>query len=147
MDPLIAILVFASNVADDALAVLFVRRCAAGKALQASLISGALTLLVAFSVVNYVENKWYLVPILLGSMVGCWVAVTWDRAYRKKSNAKKRKKVADEDRKKQVEDEQRGGSVVRKRTEAKQLRASGPGIQTRLEAGSEPGPIPGPNGL
>lgn len=86
----LAVLLFFSNIADDVLAVLFVRRTAAGNAVQASLISGLLTILIAFSVVNYVENKLYLIPIVVGSMVGCYVAVRLDKLYRRKKNKKKK---------------------------------------------------------
>lgn len=150
MDPLIAILLFASNIADDALAVLFVRRTAAGKASQAAVISGALTLLIAFSVVNYVENKWYLIPIILGSMVGCWVAVTWDRAYRRKTNAKKRKKAESE--------EQKNASSAGKKTKSRgKEEGTGQGTsgsvclrdpaKDRLDTDAKPGSVAGSNGL
>ena len=86
----LAMLLFFTNVIDDVLAVLFVRRTAAGNAVQAALISGLLTVLIAFSVVNYVQNKLYLIPIVVGSMVGCYVAVRLDKWYRRKKNRKKK---------------------------------------------------------
>ena len=86
----LAMLLFFTNIVDDVLAVLFVRRTAAGNAVQAALISGLLTVLIAFSVVNYVQNKLYLIPIVVGSMVGCYVAVRLDKLYRRKKNKKKK---------------------------------------------------------
>ena len=86
----LATLLFFLNIVDDILAVLFVRRTAAGNAVQAALISGLLTVLIAFSVVNYVQNNLYLIPIVGGSMVGCYVAVRLDKLYRRKKNKKKK---------------------------------------------------------
>src|SRR3990167_333847 len=91
----LAVLLFLTNVVDDVLAVLFVRRTSTGEAVQASLISGLLTILIAFSVVNYVQNKLYLIPIVSGSMVGCYFAVRLDKAYRRKKYGRKKKKVED----------------------------------------------------
>lgn len=92
----LAFALFAINILDDALAVLYVRRTAEGKALQAALISGALTMIVAFSVVSYVEDRRYLVPIVLGSVLGSYLGVRWDKAYRRKKYGRKKEKQAKE---------------------------------------------------
>ena len=95
MEIWVAILLFFLNVGDDALAVLYIRRTAEGKAIQASLISVALTLIVAFSVVQYITNYLYLIPIAGGSGLGSYLAVKWDKAYRRKKYGKRKPKSPD----------------------------------------------------
>ncbi len=72
------IVLFLLNVSDDALATLYIRRVAAGEALQAGVISILLTVAVAYSVINYVKNWRYLIPIALGSGLGTFIAVLLD---------------------------------------------------------------------
>ena len=72
-----SLLLFGLNILDDSLAALYVRMIAQGEALWAALLSGALCLLVAVSVKSYVHDRRYLLPIVLGSMIGCWLGVTF----------------------------------------------------------------------
>jgi membrane protein YqaA with SNARE-associated domain len=88
----IAILLFCLNIFDDILCVFFTRRTVAGKALQAAVLSGVLTFVVSISVVSYVENRWYLIPIIIGSSIGTFVAIKLDKHLKKKKRAKKIKK-------------------------------------------------------
>lgn len=88
MDIWISLLLFFTNIFDDALAVLFVRRAAQGKAGQVAIISGTLTFLIAFSVTKYMEDTRYLIPIILGSMLGSYGAVKFDRFNRRKKAQK-----------------------------------------------------------
>ncbi len=75
----IALLIFVANIADDILCVLYIRRSASGDAISAAILSGILTAIVAFSVVSYVKNKKYLIPAILGSMIGTYLAILWDK--------------------------------------------------------------------
>jgi len=72
------LLLFGLNILDDGLAVLWVRRTAQGKAMQAALLSGLLTLVISFSVIQYIQNSFYLAPIILGSMVGTFLTIKFD---------------------------------------------------------------------
>lgn len=95
MDWTIAVLVFFLNVLDDILCVFYTRRIVAGKAIQSGVLSGILTAVVAISVINYVDNKWYLAPIIAGSMIGSYVAIKLDKYWkrRKRNENRKRKGV------------------------------------------------------
>lgn len=92
MDFWIAIALVLLNIADDALAVLYIRRTAAGRAVQAAIISAALTAIVAFSVIQYVDNRLYLIPIVSGSAAGSFLAVKIDRTYKKRKKVKQNAK-------------------------------------------------------
>jgi len=78
MNILWAFLLFLINIFDDCLAALYVRRVAQGEALEAALMSGALTVLVGVSVKSYVKDWRYLAPIVIGSMLGCYLAIRFD---------------------------------------------------------------------
>ncbi len=90
MDWKIALLLFFSNILDDILCVLYTRRIVAGKSIQAAVLTGFLTVIVAFSVINYVENKWYLIPTVCGSMIGTFYAIKIDKYLKKKKRKKKK---------------------------------------------------------
>jgi hypothetical protein len=79
MDLWIAVILFLVNIGDDILAVLFIRRTTQGKALQACFLSMLLTIIVAFSVINYVHYYWYLLPVCLGSGLGTYLGVKYDK--------------------------------------------------------------------
>lgn len=71
-------LIFFSNILDDVLVVLYIRRCASGKYVSASVLSGLITGVVAFSVILYTDNHWYLIPTIIGSVIGTYIAVKFD---------------------------------------------------------------------
>lgn len=55
-----------------ALYVICVSRC---QAWRASAISSMLYSLGAYGVMNYLENRWYLIPLACGAFIGTYVAV------------------------------------------------------------------------
>ena len=69
------IFLFFMNVFDDAVAALWAKSCALGDSVTAVVMSGVLTFTVAYSVKSYIKDYRYIVPILCGSMLGCYVAV------------------------------------------------------------------------
>lgn len=73
-----AIGLFILNICDDWLAALYVRRVAQGDAFWATILSGSLTLLVFISVKAAIKNWRYLAPIVIGSMLGCYLAIRFD---------------------------------------------------------------------
>ena len=82
MDPLLALIIFGLSVVDDILAVWYYRRCnVQDQILQASLLSGLITAVVAVGVIFYCADPWYLVPNVLGSMVGTPLAIWLDRKF------------------------------------------------------------------
>ena len=81
----LALAIFALSVTDDILCVWYYRRCNVGnRKLQASILSGALTGIVAFGVIFYVQDWKYLIPNILGSMVGTPLAIWIDEHWPEK---------------------------------------------------------------
>lgn len=72
------LLVFVLTVIADFLWAIYIRRINQGKAMESAATSALLWLLAAFVIVNYVENKWLLVPGVLGAFVGTYFTVKWD---------------------------------------------------------------------
>lgn len=75
MDLWIALAVFAAYFVIDVIYVQFVRSVAQGSAWRASACSVGIYLFMAFGVVQYVENRWYLIPLALGAWLGTFMAV------------------------------------------------------------------------
>ena len=71
-------ILFLLNITDDSLAALYVRRVSSGEALQAGVISILLTIVIAYSVINYVRDWRYLIPIALGSGLGTYLTLLLD---------------------------------------------------------------------
>ncbi len=75
MNPWLALVIFLLSVADDILVVYYLRRVIAGRRVAASLLSGALTILISLEVFVYVSNWQYILPNAMGSVVGTWIAL------------------------------------------------------------------------
>ena len=90
MNPWIALAIFLLSVGDDILVVFYMRRVVTGRRVAASLLSGALTVLISLEVFIYVSNWVYIIPNCLGSVVGTWLAL-WieDRLPRVRPRTKK----------------------------------------------------------
>jgi len=79
MNPWIAIAIFLCSIADDILCVLYYRRVNKDdKKFQASMLSGALTAMVSFSVFYYTKEWGYIFANVLGSIIGTPVAIWLD---------------------------------------------------------------------
>jgi uncharacterized protein YebE (UPF0316 family) len=72
----------------DAVFALYIVAVGKGQAFLAALMSLFTYLLMAVGIVNYVENKWYIVPLSLGAFVGSYVIV------KREANKTKNKKRA-----------------------------------------------------
>lgn len=70
-----AALVFFVYVAFDILYALYVLCVARKQAFRASAISAGLCSLGAYGVMNYMDNHWYLAPLLCGAFLGTYIAV------------------------------------------------------------------------
>ena len=71
------VFLFFLNVFDDCVAAKWAKACATGDAVTATILSGILTFTVAFSVKSYIKDWHYIIPILSGSMLGCYIAVKY----------------------------------------------------------------------
>ena len=78
----VALLVFITSILDDILYVFFVNQIFKRRKWRAALLSGVLTGLVSFEgFMQYTELRIYVVPNIIGSVVGCmlamWVEARW----------------------------------------------------------------------
>ena len=92
MNWLIALAIFLCSIGDDILCVFYYRRVNTNdRKLQASILSGILTATVSFGVFFYVQEIQYIIPNILGSMVGTPLAIWIDSRWpsRKKSRDSK----------------------------------------------------------
>jgi hypothetical protein len=72
---LTALFVFIATGVADVIWVLYIRRVNQGKALASSIFGVIIWFLSAAVVVEYVENKWYLIPAGLGAFIGTYCMV------------------------------------------------------------------------
>jgi hypothetical protein len=75
MNPWLALAIFFMSIADDVAVVVYLRRVVAGKRRSASLLSGALTILISLEVFIYVSAWQYIFFNAIGSVVGTWIAI------------------------------------------------------------------------
>lgn len=81
-----AVLIFLAVIVSDTVWIFYIRRAAEGKAVQAAFFGAMIWIFGAFVVVGYVENQWYLIPAVLGALIGTYAAVKFDK---KKNRGKK----------------------------------------------------------
>ena len=74
----IPLFIFVVIILTDVAYVFYVRRVTGGRSVSAALISSFITLLGAVLVISYTVNKLYIVPLVLGSFVGTYIAVSLD---------------------------------------------------------------------
>lgn len=75
---LYAVFLFFITIAVDIAYVYYVRRTGEGKALSAASTGALITFLAAIMVVSYTEDRLYIVPVVLGSFVGTFIAIKID---------------------------------------------------------------------
>ena len=75
------LLVFFATGVGDMFWTFYIRRTSEGKALQASLFSAVIMLTGGIVIITYVEDKWYLVPAVLGALVGTYFTVKSDSLH------------------------------------------------------------------
>jgi len=75
MNPWLALAIFLLSITDDIAVVIYLRRVVAGKRRSASLLSGALTVLISLEIFIYVSDWIYILPNAIGSIVGTWIAL------------------------------------------------------------------------
>ena len=75
--------VFVAMFFTDVLFAIYVRRTSQGKAFQAALFGALIFLFAGFVVVSYVSNLWLLIPASLGSFLGTYIIVKFDKKENK----------------------------------------------------------------
>ena len=75
--------IFTAMAVMDLIWVFYIRRVNQGKAIQAAVTSPILLMLGAFVIINYVENEWYLLPAVLGALIGTFLATKLDSRKKK----------------------------------------------------------------
>ena len=77
LQPAIALGVFASTAATDAVYVFFNAAVATRRRFSAATWSGLWYLLSAFAVISYTRNPWYAIVAAAGSWVGAFLSVSY----------------------------------------------------------------------
>jgi hypothetical protein len=85
---LVAVGVFFASAALDAVFAIYIVAVGKGQALLAASMSLVTYFLMAVGIVNYVENKWYIVPVALGAFFGTYVIVKREAGKNKKDGSK-----------------------------------------------------------
>jgi hypothetical protein len=73
-----ALTVFVVSILVDIFWALYIRRSGSGHAAVAAHMAVLLVAFGAINVISYTENRWMLVPIILGSWLGTYGVIKWD---------------------------------------------------------------------
>lgn len=71
------VLVFLLYAALDALYAYYTVVCAAGRPVKAAISAAFIYAMGAYGLKLFVTNGWYVIPIVLGAMLGTYVTVKW----------------------------------------------------------------------
>ncbi len=80
MSPLIFISVFFATLCIDALYALYTIRVTEKKAFQSATFGSLIHILTAFTVISYTKNYFYLIPLVIGSFFGTYLAVRYTKS-------------------------------------------------------------------
>jgi presenilin-like A22 family membrane protease len=76
------LILFIANLANSVAYALYIRRAAQGNALEATIYDGILMTIIGLSILAYTKKPWFLVPIVLGAMLGTYIGVALDGGLR-----------------------------------------------------------------
>lgn len=76
-----ALLIFVVDGGIDVLWVFYTNAISKSRALWAAIMSVALLLAGAITIISYIENRLYLIPAALGSFLMTYLAVRFDKKY------------------------------------------------------------------
>ena len=79
-----ALSVFVVMVMTDVVWALYIRRTNEGKGHQAGMFSAGIMLFASYVTVNYVSNRWFIVPAALGAYVGTRLTIWHDHKKKEK---------------------------------------------------------------
>jgi hypothetical protein len=79
----VAITIFLGSLLIDILWTFTVMRTAEKKALESAFFSSAVTLLAGLITIEYVQNRWYLIPAALGGFMGNYLTLKWELRHNK----------------------------------------------------------------
>jgi hypothetical protein len=91
MSVLIFISVFLGSFILDIVWTFCIRRIGQGKALQSAVLSSLITLTSALIIIEYTQNKLYLIPAVVGGFAGNYLAVKFDSKRKHKKIYKRSK--------------------------------------------------------
>lgn len=84
-----AIGLFFASAALESIFALYTLAVTKHKALEASMWSLVSYFLLALGILNFIHNKWYVIPLALGAFCGTYLVVTWEARKDKKSGKAK----------------------------------------------------------
>lgn len=79
LNPWLALLVFAAYVLIDGMYAYYTIAVTKRRPVASATVGSLMHFLIAFGVLNYVQNYLYLIPLALGSWVGTYVIVSLDK--------------------------------------------------------------------
>ena len=82
-----ALFVFVGVAVLDVLWAWYIRHTASNNAWRASLAAVGLTVCGAFLTLEYVQNRWMLIPAALGAFVGTFIPLRWFRGNKTEPTA------------------------------------------------------------
>jgi hypothetical protein len=75
--PLTAAMVFATYVVVDVLYAAYIIAVGERRAVRAAALSAVIYALLAYGIVTYSRNIWYLAPLAAGAFIGTYLTVMW----------------------------------------------------------------------
>ncbi len=74
----LAIIILFAYVLIDGMYAFYTQSVVRGKAFVSATTSAVMHFLIAFGVLNYVQNFWYIIPLAIGSWIGTYIVVRMD---------------------------------------------------------------------
>ena len=74
----LAIVILLAYILIDGMYAFYTQSVVRGKAFISATTSAVMHFLIAFGVLNYVQNFWYIIPLAIGSWIGTYIVVKMD---------------------------------------------------------------------
>lgn len=72
------VFVFLASLISNVLWAFYIRRTSQGHAFWSSTVGAAITLVGAYIILSYVDNKLYLIPTIIGGFIGQYFTMKYD---------------------------------------------------------------------
>lgn len=82
-DSKVALIVFAAYFLTDAMYAYYTLAVTRKKPARAASVGALMHFLIAFGVLNYVQNYLYVIPLACGSWIGTYIVVRYEHTFKK----------------------------------------------------------------
>jgi len=86
VNPWLALILFTAYAVVDAMYARYTLSVTKAKPFEAATVGALMHFILAFGVINYVKNYLYIVPLALGSWIGTYLVVRYERKKRLHEN-------------------------------------------------------------